>query len=438
MSNTDIIEFIIALVVIAGLTFLSIKILGGTALRIARKYLFGFKRTRAIHVITLVAMTGVAVVTAALIIVLSVFNGFQDLIEVMFSSFDPDIKIVAERGRTLEYSDELIANLNEIEGVEYVSPTIENQGMIKYDDKQHFVTIKGIKPDFLKISAVDQTVGYGKYDIDTVGRYHGIVIGLGIVNKISSDLSDRDMPISLFAVSEKVDPLKDPEQALKEDFFFPTGYFSIQLEYDEKFVLIDFEKAQQLFDFKGLVTAYEVKLDDIERADEVKAAMLAMLPDNHKPLTWYEQHQSLYEVMRTEKLLAYLVLTLVLILAAVNIVGSLSMIVLEKTSDIGILKSFGANATLVRKVFFGVGLMVALIGGFVGSMIGLVVGGLQMAFGLVGLGGGETFLVDSYPLRLEGWDFLVVFCTVLIFAVLSSWYPAGRAARRTIVSALRA
>ena len=437
MNSQDLTGCIAAAVLIPGITILVFKVLGPVAAAISRKYLFGFGRRKAINIITLVAITGITVVTAAMIIVLSVFNGFQDLIEVMFSSFDPDIKIVAERGKTLDYSPELITKLQSVHGVLVVSPTVENQGMIKYEDKQHFVTIKGIRKEFTGVSPVDGAVSMGEFNLDSAGAFMGCLIGLGIAGRINTDISDRDHPVSLFAVSEKVDPLKNPEEALKEKFFFPTGYFAIQLEYDEKYVLVDFEEARELFDFKDKVTAYEIRTTNKESAEEVKAAILPLLPENHRAMTWFEQHKTLYEVMRSEKILAYLVFTLVLVLAAVNIVGSLSMIVLEKTPDIAILKSYGGNTGLIRKIFIGLGMQISLIGGTAGCVTGLVVGSIQMFFGLVPLGGGDTFLVDSYPLRLEAWDFILVFATVILFAAACSWYPASRAAARTIVAGLR-
>lgn len=423
-----------AILATGGLFYL---IIGKLPIFISRRYLFSKKKQNAINIITGISVTGIMFVTAALLLVLSIFNGFQSLIEDLFSAFDPDLKVEAVRGRTMELSQETIAKITSLNEVAFVSPTIENKAMIGYGDKQHIVAVKGIQEDYLKISPLDTLVYDGEYRFAGIGGYSNCILGGGVAGYINANLRDDIHPIELLVASESGDFLRNPESAIRTEYFFPAGYFSVQIEYDNKYVLIGFQQAQKLFDYEGKCTAYEVRLKEKYRADEAKVKLEAILGEDFKIRTWYEQHETLYKVMQNEKLVAYLVLALILLLAGVNIVGSLSMTVLEKTRDIAVLMSFGANKNLIGKIFLSLGFMIGAIGGMAGTLIGLMVGYLQQTYGLVKLSGGDSFLISAYPLEMRVADFIVVFLTVFGLSLLAAWLPARRATHIQISSALR-
>jgi lipoprotein-releasing system permease protein len=216
----------------------------------------------------------------------------------------------------------------------------------------------------------------------------------------------------------------------------PGGYFSVQKEYDEKFILTDFDFARRFMRLEGELSAYELRLSDIRLVDEVKERLEAALPPGYKVLTWYEQHQTLYRVMRNEKYITYLILTLMLAIAAVNIVGSLSMIVLEKTRDIAVLKSVGGDIQLIRRIFLLEGLLVGGIGVSIGMGLAFIFGLLQEHYGIIKLYGGESFRVSAFPIEMQAADFLLIFVTVMGLSVLASLYPSRRAAQIRIAEGL--
>ena len=412
-------------------------IFGKVPVFISTRYLFSRKKRNAINIITLISIVGIAVVTCALILVLSIFNGFQLLIEDLFCSFDPDLKVTAARGRTFEYDESVVAQLLTIDGIEKVSPTIENRAVIKYFDKQAIVVIKGFKQDFAFDKQLDTLVEAGSFSLNNGPVYPWCVPGTGVADILSSNLMDQINPLEVFVAIDKEFSMLNPENALKTAYFFPSGYFSVQLEYDQRFVLVDFEVAKELFEMENKVTAYEIKITNINQAATLKPKIIAVLGDKFKVQTWFEQHETLYNVMQNEKLVAYLVLTLILLLAGVNIIGSLSMIVIEKSRDIAILKATGADRGLIRKVFISEGFLVGMIGGLGGAFMALTVGYLELRFGLVGLNGGESFLIDRYPLDLRLSDFILIFGTVFVLSLLSAWIPSQKAAETNISAALR-
>ncbi|MCB9232618.1 MAG: ABC transporter permease [Bacteroidia bacterium] len=428
---------IIVLATLVGSAALFYLGFGKLPIFISLRYLFSRKKQNAINIITGISILGITFVTAALILVLSIFNGFQSLIEDLFSSFDPDLKIEAALGRTLPYSEETLKKIQQFEGVEFVSATVENKAMIGYGDKQHIVAVKGVREDYLKISPVDTLVYDGEYRFVAHDGYPACILGGGVAGFINANLLDDIHPIELLVALESGDFLKNPESAIKTESFFPAGYFSVQIEYDNKYVLVGFQQAQKLFGYEGKCTAYEVKLKDKDQADQVKAGLAQVLGKEFIIRTWYEQHETLYKVMQNEKLVAYLVLALILLLAGINIVGSLSMTVLEKTRDIAVLMSFGAHKALLSRVFLALGFMIGALGGMAGTLIGLVVGYLQQAYGIVKLSGGDSFLISAYPLEMRVGDFILIFLTVFGLSLLAAWLPARRAAQISISTALR-
>lgn len=389
-----------------------------------------------INIITAISVFGITVGTAALIIVLSVFNGFHALIDDLYSRFDPDIKVTALKGKTMEYSEELITSFKNVPGVAAVGPTVENKCVMQYFDKQHIVNLKGVQDDYQKVSPIDGQVYEGEYAFFGSGNRKMAVLGGGVAYYLNANLNDLTHPIKIFVANEDLKTTSLTADPFLTEDIFPSGYFSVQKEYDDHYALVDFGLARKLFQMKDKVTAYEIRIMGNADEMEVKGAIQELLGPKFKVQTRFEQHQTLYEVMQNEKLVAYLVLCLMLIVAGVNIVGSLSMIVLEKTKDIAVLRAMGLPRKGIVSIFLYQGFTIGLIGGIAGAAIGLIFGILQMEFGILEINGGDSFVVDAFPLQLNAWDFVVIFFTVFILSIIAAIYPAVKASFLEIPQAL--
>lgn len=388
-------------------------------------------------------MVGIAVGTAALIIVLSVFNGLTHFIEGLFAALDPDLKVVAARGQVIEYQEDVYQLIQQADGVMAVTRTIEGKIGLEYVDKQAFCVIKGVESNFTEINPLDDInpedslpyVYQGAYTFAPRNGRSQILLGSGVASRLHANYNDDVQPINLLFIPPDETVLGAP--TVKIEPVFPSGYFSIQKEYDEKYVIADFDFVKELFGYENQITAYEIKLADIDMAAQVKEELQAKLGDAYEVQTWFEQHRTLYSVMRNEKYISYLILTLMLALAAVNIVGSLSMIVLEKTRDIAVLKSMGATARTIRRVFLTEGLLVGGFGVLAGMTVAYAFGLLQIRYGLIQLQGGDSFRVKAFPIAMQFDDFLLIFLTVMGLSILASFYPAYKASQVEVVEGLR-
>ncbi|MDX1908833.1 MAG: FtsX-like permease family protein [Bacteroidia bacterium] len=403
---------------------------------LARRYLFSRKSSNAINIITWVAIVGIGVETAALILVLSVFNGLTRFIEDLFAAIDPDIKVVAAAGQTFTDDPRLYDTLAVWPGVAAATRTLEGRVWLEYVDKQTIATIKGVAPDFTEVNPLDTFVYQGRYTFKPrLGISQGI-LGAIIADRLSANLDDETSPVMVAYIPQS-SSFTNPENTVNTDVLLPSGFFSVQKEYDEKYVFADLEYVRNLFGTTDQISAYELRLIDMRDTEIVQEELQAMLGPDYEVLTWYEQHQTLYRVMKNEKYISYLILVLMLTLASVNIVGSLSMIIVEKTRDIAVLKAQGATSGFIRSLFLGVGILVGGVGGVAGVVLALVIGLAQEHWGLVTLQGGESFRVKAFPIELIWTDFALVFGTVMVLAVLASLYPASQAARIKVVEGLR-
>lgn len=419
---------------------LLVPLFGRVPVFIAERYLFSRENRGAINIITFISVLGITYVTYVLIVILSVFNGFQTLIEGMYTAFDPDLKVVATRGKNLPYSDSLLTTLSNAPGVEFVSPTIQDKAMLTYFDKQYLVEIKGVKErEYLNISRLDTLLYDGDYQFTREDGFPMTVMGGSVAYFVNARISDRIHPMKLWAIGDVKQLLRNPEAAMREPVdIFTAGYFKVQMEYDTKFILVDFALAQRLFDLTGKVTSYDVALDDFDTAAEVAEQLQAQLGPDYKVLTWYMQHETLFNVMKNEKMVAYLILTLILLIAGVNIIGGLSMIVLEKTRDIAILRSMGIQRKAVRRLFVVESLFVGGIGSIAGMLGAFIFSKVHLAIGVIRINGGESFQeIEFFPLEMAWQDYAVVFLTVMTLSFLASLYPSAKAANTHIVRSLR-
>ncbi|HHG85317.1 MAG TPA: ABC transporter permease, partial [Bacteroidetes bacterium] len=344
------------------------------------------------------------------------------------------------RGKNLPYSDSLITAISATEGVSYVSPTIQDKAMLTYFDKQYLVEIKGIRPqEYLNISRLDTLIYDGDYQFTREDGFPMTVMGGSVAYFVNARISDRIHPMKLWVTGDVKELIRNPEGAMRPPIdIFTSGYFKVQMEYDIRYILVDFALAQKLFDLHAQVTTYDILLDDFDAADEVAATLREKLGPNFKVETWFMQHETLFKVMKNEKMVAYLILTLILLIAGVNIIGGLSMIVLEKTRDIAILRAMGAQRGAIRKLFVVESLFVGGIGSIAGMMGAFLFSKVHLAVGVIRINGGESFQeIEFFPLEMAWQDYALTFVTVVTLSLLASLYPSIKAANTHIVRSLR-
>lgn len=395
---------------------------------IARRYFFSGKNKTAINIITLISVIGVTIGTFALIFVLSIFNGFESLIVRLFRTFNSDIKITASMGNGFAYSDSLrkiiLANPN----VAFCSPTVEGKALLKYRDHQTVAFLKGVDSGYKNISSVDTSIIGGEFNTED----DFLVLGSGVAYQLNAPIEDEFNPIVIYA-PERINPagIFSGNAGYRRETGIASGVFSVQKEFDETYAFADIELAKKVFGMRDKVSALEIRLKDLSRADETRNELQKILSGGYKVLTWYEQNAFLYKVMRTEKWAAYFILALILFIAAVNIIGSLAMMIIEKRKDLTILRAVGATKPLVKKIFLMQGFLIGCIGAGAGAMLAFIGGFLQMRYGWLKLQGSADagFIINAYPLEMHGLDFLLAGLTVFIICILAGWYPALKASR---------
>lgn len=406
---------------------------------VARRYLFSKKSNNAINLITRIATIGIGIGTFSLILVLSVFNGLSGLLEDLFGAMDSDIRIEASEGKFFTQNGDILKKIRSYPEVISLTESLEDRVVMQYYDQQAVVTLKGVDESFTENNSIDQPefLWEGTYAFDKKFGVDQGVFGQGVAINLALNIHDDNTPISIKALSPDARRLSDLAAAVRYERIFPSGVFSVQKEYDDKYVLASLGFVQDLLGKEKKITAIEVAIEDRNQVEEVSASLREMLGDDYRVLSWYEQHASLYQVMRNEKYVAYLILSLLVGIAAINIVGSLSMIVLEKTRDVAVLKSMGAKARQIYRIFLAEGLLVGGIGVGSGMLLAFVVGMLQQKYGLLGFGEGSYFRINAFPIKLELGDFALVFVTVMTFAVLASLYPSRKASQVMITEGLR-
>jgi lipoprotein-releasing system permease protein len=413
-------------------------ILGKVPAYIADRYLFSRQNRNAINIISFISVLGITYVTYVLIVVLSIFNGFQEYIEGMYTAFDADLRVMPARGKTMPESDSLLAVLSALPGVSAVSPTVQDKAMLSYFDKQYMVEVKGVKQDYRKVNRLDTLVYEGDYAFEGADGRPQAILGGSVAYFINARISDRLNPMKLWAVGDASDLMTNPEQAVRGMDLFTAGYFKVQMEYDTRYIIADFALAQDLFDWKGRVSTYDIALKDFQEAEAVARELRKKLGPRYEVQTWFDMHQTLFQVMQNEKLVAYFILTLMLLIAAVNIIGGLSMIILEKTRDIAILRSMGAQKQTIRRLFIVEGVFVGGIGGVAGMISAGVFTWLQSSLGVVCLNGGESFSdIQYFPIAAWWGDYALTSITVFGISVLAGILPSAKAANTNIVVSLR-
>jgi lipoprotein-releasing system permease protein len=395
---------------------------------IARRYLLSRRKKNFINVISIISVVAVAIISAAIIIVLSIFNGLGDLLHSINSSFDPELKIVATAGKSFTVDDKLLRKIEGIQGVEIVTEVIEDYAYARYNDANQVVTIKGVSDNFMDQKRIPATsIVEGELLLKKNGVDRALV-GYGVKSTLSIALEQDFYPLQLYYVKGAKGGSLDPSKIYTQKSIYPGGVFSIIQSFDESFVIVPLSFAKELFNYDDKCTSIEIKTSSDYDILQIEESIQAALGKDFTVLNTEEQHRDLYRVLKLEKLFASIAAVLLLLIGSINIYFSLMMLVLDKKRDIMILSSLGGDSGLLRRVFITEGLLIAGIGTCLGLLLGAVVVMLQQRFNLVSMGM-DSAVVDGYPVKMVFSDFAYVFFVMTIVTILISSRPAALASR---------
>jgi len=402
-------------------------------LTFAWRYFKAKKSANAINWIAWVTVGVIAFATACQILVLSVFNGFEGLVKSLYSSFYTDIKIIPQKGKTFILTKDQIQQIKNKPGIQVVSLIAEEKALLQNNDLQTIVYLKGVDENYLRVSGVAEKTFVGKFNIGDANE-PGLILGAGIQNAAGVNVSNNSASSELTIILPKKGKVSvtDPLQSLSEGSIKATGVFAIQQDFDNKYAItnISFVKNQMGFAIDEY-SAVEIKLNDPSNLTNIQKQLSDMLGSSFKVQSKYEQNSSLYNTMKIEKWAIYAVLTLILFIAAFNMISALTMLVLEKQKDISVLQSMGADKEMILKIFLSEGLLLAAIGAITGILLALLVCFLQIKFHFFKLQGG-SFLIDYFPVKMQAADFILVLSTVTLISFLAAWFPARKAAIQSI------
>lgn len=404
---------------------------------IARRYLFSKKSHNAINVISGVSVCGVALATLALVCTLSVFNGFQDLVKTMFTAFDPELKITSVTGKVFDAEDERIKAIQAMPEVETFSKSLADNALVQYKGRQAMVVIKGVEDNFNQLTAIDSIL-YGRGELvlhDEVVDY--AIPGIELISVLGTGIRFLD-PLEVYAPKRGVKVnVANPASSFQMDYLYSSGLtFAVnQQKYDASYVLTSLDFARNLFQYDTEVSSVELKLHPDANVDRVKDKISKVLDKNFLVQDRYEQQMDTYRIMEVEKLISYLFLSFILLIACFNVIGSLSMLIIDKRDDVTTLRNLGADNKLIFCIFLLEGCLISFIGALVGVVLGLVLCLVQQEFGIISLGSGDTagaFVVDAYPVSVHFSDVVLVLATVLVIGFLSVLYPVRYLSRRLL------
>jgi len=399
--------------------------------KLAIRYLRGKRGANAVPILSRISMLAIAVGSGAMIVLFSVFNGFEGIVRDLYKAFYPEIKITAARGKFFAADSMQLQRVKAITGVRNIAPVIEDNVLISGNGEQIVITLKGITSVYFDVNDVKPYVTAGRDSI-SAGPVPTAIVGEHIANQLGLDVDNMFNDLALYYPDASSGTAFNIQSSFQTLRLKPDGVFRIQDEFDAKYVLAALPLAQQLFNAQDRLSSLEIALDPKADAVKVQSELKTLLGNRFKVETRYEQNKTLYMVMRTEKWAVYAILLLVLLIASFNMIGALSLLVLEKQKDMAILRAMGAQQRDIRGIFIAEGILWALTGGG----IGLFLGGLtclgQQHFGWLKLGG--SFIIDAYPVSLQFADFLLIITTVVAVGFLAAWYPARRAVRAEAAS----
>lgn len=403
---------------------------------IARRYLLSKKSHNAINVISGISVCGVALATLALVCTLSVFNGFQDVVATFFTAFDPQLKITATTGKVFDASDRNIQAVRDLPEVAVFSQVLEDNAMVQYKDRQMMATIKGVEDNYEELTPIDSIFfGRGNPTLhDDVADY--AIPGVELVAALNTGISFLD-PLNVYAPKRgsKVNMANPTSSFCTEQLFSSGLVFAVnQQKYDASYIITSIQFARKLFQYENEVSSVALRLTSSAQVSKTKKKIQQLLGNGYTVQDRYEQQSDTFRIMKVEKLISYIFLTFILVIACFNVIGSLSMLIIDKRDDVVTLRNLGANDQLIRRIFLMEGWMISFVGAIVGIILGLLLCFIQQTFGILSLGGGSGagFVVDAYPVSVHWQDIVLIFITVVVVGLLSVWYPVHYLSRQLL------
>lgn len=405
---------------------------------IARRYLFSKKSHNAINVISAISVCGVALATLALVCTLSVFNGFHDLVATYFTAFDPELKIESVKGKVFDADDPKILSIKKMNEIEVFSLSLEENAMVQYKDRQEMVVLKGVEDNFEDLTSIDSIlIGRGRFLLkDTLANY--VIPGIEVVSNLNSGIRFLD-PFTIFAPRRgaRVN-IVNPASSFNSGDLYSSGLvFAVnQNKYDGSYMLAPLSFVRNLYDYTNEVSSVELKLKSNADIDKVKSEISSKLGSMFVVKDRFEQQSDTFNIMNIEKLLSYIFLTFILMIACFNVIGSLSMLILDKKNDVKILHNLGIKDKQIIHIFLFEGRMITFIGAVSGVILGVILCLLQQEYGFISMGNadsGGTFVVDAYPVSIHIADIIIIFFTVIVVGFLSVWYPVKYLSKRMLM-----
>lgn len=390
---------------------------------IANRYFFSRKKKNFINVIAIISMAVVAIATAALIIALSVYNGMEGLLRSIYGSFDAELSISPTHGKSFELTDDLFNSIQQVEGVVNITEVIEDNVLLKYNEAQKLVKMKGLSDNFITHSYMAPYVIEGEFAFHQDSIQYAI-LGNGIRQALSINIKDDFYPLQFFYPKNVKPGALDPSNYFSRANIMPGGVFRLEQHYDDEYVFVPLSFAQALLNYGEKRTSLEISTEHDASISDVQEALIALLGPDFRVLNSDQQHADLYKILRIEKLLVFLIFSLIIGIASINIFFSLSMLVIEKRRDIAVLLAMGAPAQKIRRIFLSEGAIIAFSGAGLGLLLGLVVAWLQDTFGLISMGGGQSLILQAYPVEIQLTDFVYTALCIILITFLASIHPA--------------
>ena len=393
----------------------------------AWRYFKAKKSTNAINIISWISVGAIVIGTAALILMLGVFNGLEGLVKSLYSSFYSEINISAIRGKTITVTNEQLQKLKGLSGIKNYSLVAEEKGLLQNGNYQSVVLLKGVDENYRYVTGVADHLIRGAYDLGTADDPR-LILGAGVENAVGVQTDRNLLALMIYLPKKNSSELIDPLQNISEDSINTAGTFVIQQDFDNKYAITNLDFVKTMLGFGAdQYSAIEISLKSASSADDIKRDLQKIFGTVYKVETRYEQNQSLYSIMRAEKWVIYAVLVLIMVIFSFTLVSSLTMLVIEKEKDVSVLHALGGNKNFIQRIFLSAGLLITFIGAGSGILLALLIAWLQINYKLIPLSG-ESFLIDYYPVTLKIGDLVLVAVTVIIVALLASWIPSRKAA----------
>ena len=402
---------------------------------IARRYLFSKKSTHAINVISGISVVGVAVATMALVVTLSVFNGFHDMVASFFTNFDPQLKVTPVMGKTAAADDPILTQIKQLPQIEVATECVEDQALVIYRGRQAMVTIKGVEDNFDQLTHIKEILlGDGTFELKAADMFYGIP-GIRLAEQLGTGYMYNE-PLKVYAPRREGQlNMANPMDGLVEDELYSPGvlFQVMQGKYDKNYLLTSIDFTRRIFEQQGMVSSLELRLKAGSNFERVKSDIKKLAGDKYYVKDRFEQQDDTFKIMKIEKLMAYIFLTFILMIACFNIIGSLSMLIIDKKDDVVTLRNLGASDKQIVRIFLFEGRLISAIGAIIGILLGLALCWAQQTYGLVKLGSSSaSFVINAYPVSVHPEDVILIFITVLVVGFLAVWYPVRYFAKRLL------